>query len=494
MAMTEFIAAVELSSTRISGIAGKKNEDGTLQVLAYAQEEATSYMRKGLVYNIDKTSQSLIDIIKNLEETLDSKIAKVYVGISGQLVHTIKSVINRSLGKIEIISQSLIDSISDENIGLPVDNKVILEVVPQEFKIRDNFQKDPVGVASDHIEGHYLNIVAREDARKNLLHSFEKANIEIADLLVSPLAAAKLLVPEADKRAGCAFVDFGAETTTVAIYKNEILRFLTVIPLGANNITKDLASLKIEESRAEYLKLRLADLNYKDEDEEVIETFFLDEEKTREISIFKVNEMIHARAEEIIANVWNQIQLSGYDDQLLAGFVITGGGANLVGLKELIRKITRIERIKLAKPCIDIIHSKRIAEIKEKAAPHSLNTVLGLLAASEMNCAKIEAPTTGKIFEAENLIEDQETTKQDLPETKTPEQLLAEQKLIQEQEEAKKKAEKEKLEKLELQKAKEKDLEQERSKKKKKKSWKQSLFSTFEDLQKNIFDENDELK
>jgi cell division protein FtsA len=192
--------------------------------------------------------------------------------------------------------------------------------------------------------------------------------------------------------------------------------------------------------------------------------------------------------------VWNQIQLSGYDDQLLAGFVITGGGANLVGLKELIRKITRIERIKLAKPCIDIIHSKRIAEIKEKAAPHSLNTVLGLLAASEMNCAKIEAPTTGKIFEAENLIEDQETTKQDLPETKTPEQLLAEQKLIQEQEEAKKKAEKEKLEKLELQKAKEKDLEQERSKKKKKKSWKQSLFSTFEDLQKNIFDENDELK
>ena len=101
MAMTEFIAAVELSSTRISGIAGKKNEDGTLQVLAYAQEEATSYMRKGLVYNIDKTSQSLIDIIKNLEETLDSKIAKVYVGISGQSVHTIKSVINRSLGKIE---------------------------------------------------------------------------------------------------------------------------------------------------------------------------------------------------------------------------------------------------------------------------------------------------------------------------------------------------------------------------------------------------------
>ena len=491
MAMTEFIAAVELSSTRISGIAGKKNEDGTLQVLAYAQEEATSFIRKGLVYNIDKTCQALVEIIKNLEETLDSKIAKVYVGISGQSVHTIKSVINRSLGKTEIISQNLVDSISDENIGLPVDNKVILEVIPQEFKIGDNYQKDPVGVASDHIEGHYLNIVAREDARKNLLHSFEKADIEIADLLVSPLAAAKLLVPEADKRAGCAFIDFGAETTTVAIFKNELLRFLTVIPLGGNNITKDLTSLKVEESRAEYLKIRLADLNYKDEDDEVIETFFVDEEKTREVSIFLINEMIRARAEEIVANVWNQIQLSGYDDQLLAGLIITGGGSNLVGLKDLLRKITRIERIKLAKPTIDIIHSKRIAEIKEKAAPHSLNLILGLLAAGDMNCAKIETPTTGQIFEGENLIEDQGVAEPQLPEIKTPEQIEAEQRLIQEQEEAKKKAEKEKIEQ---QKAKERAIEQEKSKKKKKKSWGQSFFNKFEEIQKNIFDENDELK
>ena len=486
MAMTEFIAAVELSSTKISGIAGKKNEDGTIQVLAFAQEDATSFMKKGVVYNLDKTAIALTSIIENLETTLNSKVARIYVGISGQSVHTVKNVINRTLNDIEIISQELVDSICDENIDLPVDKMTILEVAPQEFKIGNDYQLDPVGVASDHLEGHFMNVVARETVKRSLIHSFEKANIEIADLLVAPLAAAKLLVPIQDRRSGCAFVDFGAETTTIAIYKNDLLRFLTVIPLGGNNITKDLTSLKIEENRAEYLKLQLGDINYKDTDEDVPDTFYIDDEKKREVPIFKINNIIKARSEEIIANIWNQIQLSGYHDKLLAGIFITGGASNLKGLPEMIKDITHIDRVKVGTPTVKIAHSKLIQEMKDKEAPNSLYTILGLLASGDMNCAKIDKPIEGTLFEGEELIEKQETVQHE----KTPEEIKEEQRLIQQKKEEE---EKRQQEKLKLQQEKEEEAKK-RNKKKKKRSWGTSILDRFEEIQKNIFNDGDEIK
>ncbi len=481
MAMTEFIAAIELSSTKISGIAGKKNEDGTMQVLAFSKADATSYMKKGVVYNLDKTAQAITAIVKDLEQMLNSKIAKVYVGIAGQSIHTIKNVINRTLKERQLITQELVDSVCDENIDIPNNDMTILEVAPQEFRIGNDYQLDPVGVASDHLEGQFMNVVCRDTVKRSLVHSFEKADIEIADLLVAPLAAARLLVPESDRRSGCIFVDFGAETTTIAIFKNDLLRFLTVIPLGSHNITKDLTSLKIEESRAEYLKLRVGDLNYKESDDDVVETFFLDEEKTREVPLIKINDIIKARAEEIIANVWNQIQVSGYHDKLLAGMIITGGGSNLNGLIDLIKHITHIERVKIGNPNIEIAHSKLIKELKEKEANNSLNTILGLLAAGDMNCAKIDKVVEGTLFEGEEMIKKQE---------KTPEEIKEELRLQQQKKEEEEKIRQEKLKEQKLR----EEEEEKKRKKKKKKSWTSSLIKKFEEVQKNIFNENDEIK
>ena len=167
MATTDFIAAIELSSSKISGIAGKKNSDGSIQVLAYAREDASSFIHKGVIYNIDKTAQALTSITNKLENQLNNSIAKVYVGIGGQSLRTVKNAVSRTLEEEGIISQELVDSICDENLEVPLADMSVLDVAPQEYKIDNTLQADPVGVAGQHITGQFLNIVARASLKKN---------------------------------------------------------------------------------------------------------------------------------------------------------------------------------------------------------------------------------------------------------------------------------------------------------------------------------------
>ena len=169
MATTEFIAAIELGSSKITGVAGKKNSDGSMQVLAYAQEDSSTFIRKGVIFNLDKTAQSLTSIINRLEGELKNSIAKVYVGIGGQSLRTVRNVVSRDLEEEAIISEELVSAIGDENIAIPVVDMDILDVAPQEYKVGNNLQANPVGLVGSHIEGRFLNIVARASVRKNLV-------------------------------------------------------------------------------------------------------------------------------------------------------------------------------------------------------------------------------------------------------------------------------------------------------------------------------------
>ena len=175
MAATDFIVAIELGSSKITGIAGKKHADGSIQVLALASENSSDFIRKGVIYNLDKTAQSLTSIIKKLESTLKASIGKVYVGIGGQSLRTIRNTEVRHLEEETKISQELIDSIMDSNREVPIIDQEILEVAPQEYKVGINLLADPVGVPSDHIEGRFLNIIARSSVKQNIDKCFKQA-------------------------------------------------------------------------------------------------------------------------------------------------------------------------------------------------------------------------------------------------------------------------------------------------------------------------------
>ena len=411
MATTEFIAAIELGSSKVTGIVGRKNSDGSMQVLAYAKEDSSSFIRKGIIYNLDKTAQSLTSIINKLEGDLKNSIAKVYVGIGGQSLRTVRNVVSRDLNEETIISQELVDAICDENLEIPLVDMDILDVAPQEYKIGNNLQADPVGVAGSHIEGRFLNIVARASIKKNLERCFEQAKIEIADLLISPLVTANAVLSESERRSGCALIDFGADTTTISVYKNNILRFLTVLPLGGNNITRDITSMQMEEEEAERLKITFGNVMYEEEESEEAATCQL-EDGSRTVELQALNNIIEARAEEIITNVWNQIQLSGYDDKLLSGIIITGGAANLKNLDTMLRKRSKIEKIRTARSIRNTIQTD--SDLIKKDGTQ--NTLFGLLFEGKENCCLVETrPVTHSqpvITEPVNMFEEDEALKE----------------------------------------------------------------------------------
>ena len=411
MATTEFIAAIELGSSKVTGIAGRKNSDGSMQVLAYAKEDSSSFIRKGIIYNLDKTAQSLTSIINKLEGDLKNSIAKVYVGIGGQSLRTVRNVVSRDLNEETIISQELVDAICDENLEIPLVDMDILDVAPQEYKIGNNLQADPVGVAGSHIEGRFLNIVARASIKKNLERCFEQAKIEIADLLISPLVTANAVLSESERRSGCALIDFGADTTTISVYKNNILRFLTVLPLGGNSITRDITSMQMEEEEAERLKITFGNVMNEEEESEEDATCQL-EDGSRTVELQALNNIIEARAEEIITNVWNQIQLSGYDDKLLSGIIITGGAANLKNLDIMLRKRSKIEKIRTARSIRNTIQTD--SDLIKKDGTQ--NTLFGLLFEGKENCCLIETrPVTHSqpvITEPVNMFEEDEALKE----------------------------------------------------------------------------------
>ena len=296
-------------------------------------------------------------------------------------MRTVKNAVSRTLEEEDIISQELVDSICDENLEVPLADMSVLDVAPQEYKIDNNLQADPVGVAGQHITGQFLNIVARASLKKNLEHSFEQAKVEIADLLIAPIALANAVLTENEMRSGCALVDFGADTTTISVYKNNILRYLSVLPLGGNTITHDITSLQMEEQDAEKLKLQYGNALYEEEeDTETPAVCTLDD--GRAIELATLNNIVEARTEEILANVWNQLQLSGYEDKLFSGVVFTGGGANLKNIEDAFRKQSKMEKIKTMRFVHNTIHG--FSDVLSKDGMQ--NTLLALLAAGNENC------------------------------------------------------------------------------------------------------------
>jgi cell division protein FtsA len=374
------MVAIELGSTRITGVAGRKNPDGSLQVLAVASEPSAGAIRKGVIYNLDKTTQSLRSIHKRLEATLKWGIRQVYVGIGGQSLRTTRSTQNYHFEEETKISQELIDQLLDNNREVPIIGQEILEVAPQEYKVGNNLIADPVGVPCTILEGRFLNLIARSTLKQNIKHCFDQAGWDIVDYLISPLTLADTILTASEKRSGCVLVDFGADTTTVSIYKNNILRHLAVIPLGGSNITRDICSQQLEEDVAEKLKCRFG-CAYTDtqdlKDDKALYTI----EGEGQIEARLMDEIVEARTSEIIANVWNQVRNSGYESQILAGVVLTGGGAMLQRMEYAFTKCTNVSKVRTARePAFSL---KNSVEIRHDG---SMNTLLSLVFAARENC------------------------------------------------------------------------------------------------------------
>ena len=377
----EFIVAIELGSSKMTGIAGRKNLDGSISVLAVVKEDSTSCIRKGVVYNIDKTAQCITNIVKRLKTILKTDITQVYVGVGGQSIRGVKNVIVKEMEGETKVTQEMINEIMDANRNMSYPEQEILDAATQEYKVDVQYQLDPVGIQCSRLEGNFLNILWRKTFYRNLNKCFDNAGIAIAEMYLAPLAMADSVLTEAEKRAGCVLIDLGADTTTVSVYSKNILRHLAVIPLGGNNITKDIASLQLEERDAEKLKLTYGSAFTDNAD--IDNTLNLSIDKDRSVESRKFIEIVEGRVNEIIANAWFQVP-NEYADKLLGGIIITGGGSNMPNIERAIRNQTHVEKIRIAKFVTHTIDSNS-PEIN--AHDGTMNTVLALLAKGDMNCA-----------------------------------------------------------------------------------------------------------
>ncbi|MBQ6681325.1 MAG: cell division protein FtsA [Prevotella sp.] len=408
MAAKEFIVAIELGSSKITGIAGRKNLDGSISVLAVVKEDATQCIRKGVVYNIDKTGQCLTNIISKLKNQLKSEIAKVYVGVGGQSIRSVRNPVVKDLPAETIVTTDMINELMDANRNMIYTDMEILDATTQEYKVDNQFQLDPVGIKANRLEGNFLNIIGRKSFYNNLNNCFDKAGIAIAEMYLAPLALADSVLTESEKRGGCLLVDLGADTTTVSVYYKNVLRHLAVIPLGGNNITKDIASLQMEEHDAERMKLRYGSAYTENSNIDNTLNYPIDQDRAVESRRFI--EIVEARVEEIIENVWYQVP-SEYVDKLLGGIVLTGGGSNMKDIERAFRNKTHIDKIRIAKFVNYTITSSN-ADIT--AHNGEMNTVLGLLAKGEINCAGMEINRNQDIFGAGKPAVDGGTTTAEL--------------------------------------------------------------------------------
>jgi cell division protein FtsA len=286
----------------------------------------------------------------------------------------------------------MVIELMDANRNMSYQDQEILDAAVQEYKVGSQLQLDPVGIQATRLEGNFLNILERKAFYKNLNMCFETAGIRVAEMYLAPLALADSVLTEAEKRSGCVLVDLGADTTTVSVYSKNILRHLAVIPLGGNNITKDIATLQMEESDAERMKLKYASAFTDNNDIDNDLKYSIDTE--RQIESRKFVEIVEGRLEEIIENVWFQVPSEFYD-KLLGGIILTGGGSNMKNIEKAFSNHTHVEKIRIAKFVTQTILSNN-DDIK--AHNGMMNTVLGLLVKGDLNCAGDEVNPNGDLF------------------------------------------------------------------------------------------------
>ena len=393
----EFIVAIELGSTNIIGVAGKKNIDGSISILSVIKEDSTSCINKGVVYNIDKTVQCLTNIIKRLETSLKAKVAQVYVGVAGQSIRSVKNTLIKELPLDTVVTLDMVNELMDENRNMTYPAQEVLDAITQEYKVDAQYQLDPVGIQCTRLEANLLNILWKKSFYRNLNKCFDNAGIAIAEMYLAPLALADSVLTDVEKRVGCVLVDLGAETTTVSVYYRNILRHLAVIPLGGNNITIDIASLQMDDENAEKMKRKYASAYTESKDIDENLKYSIDEDRQVDSKTFI--EIVEARLEEIIKNVWYQVP-SEYTDKLLGGFIITGGVSNMKNIEKAFKQHTGVDKIRIANFVQETINSN-IPEITAHDA--TMNTVLGLIAKGDMNCAGDEL--TSDLFAKENNTE-----------------------------------------------------------------------------------------
>jgi cell division protein FtsA len=336
---TDYVVGLDIGTTKIAVLIGRKNEHGKLEILGMGKAPSPGVSR-GVVTRVTPTVEAIKEAVRQAEEKSELTVREVNVGIAGQHIRSIqhRGVKIRDSYEDEITEKD-VEALRRDMYKLVMQpGEKIIEVIPQEY-IVDNEQGivDPVGMSGGRLEANFHLIIAQVAAVKNIVKCVEKAGLKPLEITLEPLASAEAVLHEDEKEAGVALVDIGGGTTDLAIFQENIIRHSAVIPFGGNVISEDIKEgCSIIRKQAELLKLKFGStLASENLENEIISIPGLRGRTPKEISVKNLAHIIEARMTEIIEQVYYEIRNSGFEHKLIAGIVVTGGGSQLKHVTQL---------------------------------------------------------------------------------------------------------------------------------------------------------------
>ena len=339
----EIIVGLDIGTTKICSIVGKKNQFGKLDVLGMGKAVSEGVI-KGIVTNIDKTVYAIEKAVKQAGDQANIDIRSVNVGIAGQHIKSAVhhgSITRKSNDEITVED---VNRLSDDMYRIVITpGSEIIHVMPQDYIVDyDIGIKDPVGMSGVRLEADFHIITAQNNAISNIHRCIKRAGLKIENLILEPLASSLAVLSEEEREAGVCLIDIGGGTTDIAIFHENIIRHSAVIPFGGDIITADIKQgLKLMENQAEALKTKFGRAIAEEaSSREVVSIKGLRNRPPKEVSVKSLASIIEARMEEIIEMVHTEIITSGYHKKLAAGIVITGGGSQLANIQQIFEYMT----------------------------------------------------------------------------------------------------------------------------------------------------------
>ncbi len=342
------IVGLDIGTTKIAAIAGRKNEHGKLEILGFGRANSSG-VQHGQVLNIDQTIKAIQLALQNCyESNPDLEISEVYVGIAG---HHIKSLQTRG----DMVRQEPDNEIQSWEIDQLIENQrktfipagdQIIDVIPQDLHV-DNIQniKEPIGFNGVKVGANFHIITGDRNAIRNINRAVTKSGLSTKDLVLQPLASASAVMSDIDMEAGVAILDIGGGTSDLAVFYEGILKHTAVIPFGGENITNDIRmGLGVLKSQAEAMKVQFGSALAEEAKANAYITIpGLKGMPAKEISVKNLAQIIQARMTEILDFVDYHLKQIGLDNKALnGGIIITGGGSQLKHLIQLTEYITHL--------------------------------------------------------------------------------------------------------------------------------------------------------
>jgi len=421
------IVGLDIGTTKIAVIAGRKNEYGKLEILGFGKSESSG-VEHGQVQNIDNTMKAIHQALKKcLDSNPGLEIKEVYVGIAG---HHIKSIqtrgdLVRNDSEIEIQQAEIETLISNQKKTFIPAGDEIIEVIPQDYQI-DNIQniKDPIGYNGVKVGANFHIITGDRNAIKNIKRAINRSSLTTKDLVLQPLASASAVMTDIDMEAGVAILDIGGGTSDLAIFYDGILKHTAVIPFGGENITNDIrVGLGVLKNQAEALKVQFGSALADEANANAYITIpGLKGMPAKQISVKNLAQIIQARMGEILDFVSYHLKKVGLDSRsLYGGLIITGGGSQLKHLIQLTEFTTGL--------------NARIGYPNEHLAPNHIeelkapmySTCIGLILKgfndyehkikcfNEVSSKTLEVPDSLKVHAPATAIAEEQLPKQTVP-------------------------------------------------------------------------------